>query len=233
MGRDHALSGGLAFAAVAPLLHPTVPALAAGVVLTAGAALLPDFDEPHSTIARTAGFLTGGFARLVRLVSGGHRKGSHSVVGLAVFTAAAWAAVRYDGSMYGKVALGVFLALLLAAAFRALHIGGHHGDALGMAAAAAMVYWRTGLSLVALCIALGAAAHVAGDMCTDDGVPFLYPLSGHDFHALPVPMCFKTGKAVEHWLVSPLLLAALGFLLWRDTGAMTFATHARTAIGAP
>ena len=46
LGRDHALTGALAFAAAAPLLHVTGVNLAAGIALTAGAGLLPDIDEP-------------------------------------------------------------------------------------------------------------------------------------------------------------------------------------------
>jgi LexA-binding, inner membrane-associated putative hydrolase len=62
LGHDHALSGALAFAAVAPLLHVSGVHLAASIALTAGAGVFPDIDEPGSTIARTFGFLTGAFA---------------------------------------------------------------------------------------------------------------------------------------------------------------------------
>ena len=68
LGKDHALSGGLAFAAVAPLLHVTPAGLVAGVVLTAGAGLLPDLDEPGSTISRQGGFVTRCLAVVVRRV---------------------------------------------------------------------------------------------------------------------------------------------------------------------
>src|SRR6516164_1795694 len=81
LGHDHALSGALAFAAVAPLLPVTGTQLAVAAALTAGAEILPDLDEPGSTIARTFGFLTGGFAWIVHQLSGGHRKGTHSLLG--------------------------------------------------------------------------------------------------------------------------------------------------------
>ena len=94
---------------MAPLLHVTAPGLLAGLVLTAGAGVLPDIDEPGSTIARSYGFLTETFAWIVHHLSGGHRKGTHSVIGVLVFTAGAWAAVHFDHSLAGKIALGVFL----------------------------------------------------------------------------------------------------------------------------
>ena len=65
LGHDHALSGALAFAVVAPLLPVGGTQLAVAAALTAGAGILPDLDERGSTIARTFGFLTGAFAWIV------------------------------------------------------------------------------------------------------------------------------------------------------------------------
>lgn len=219
LARDHALSGAVVFTAAAPLLHVTGPALLAGAVFTAGAGTLPDIDEPGSAVSRTFGFLTGAFAWLVHKVSGGHRKGTHSLIGIAAFTAAAWAAVRADVHPAGQVLLGVLLGLVLATGLRALRIGGHHGDALGLAGAAAAIYWHAGLSLVPWCIALGAAAHIAGDELTHGGCPLAWPLSRHPCHLLPKPLRITTGKFTEHWIVSGLLTVALAVLLWRDAGA--------------
>src|ERR1700727_3569487 len=95
LGRDHALSGAVVFAALAPSLHVTVAHLAAGVVLSAGAGVLPDIDHPDSTISRSFGFLTEWFAWVVDRLSGGHRHGTHSLVGIAVFIAGV-----YDASLF-------------------------------------------------------------------------------------------------------------------------------------
>ena len=224
LARDHALSGALTFAAVAPVLHVTGAGLLAGAVFTAGAATLPDIDEPGSTISRTLGFFTMAVSWIVHKISGGHRKGTHSVLGVAVFTLAAWIAVDHARGLPGKIILGVILGVLLAAGVRALRIGGHHADVIGLAGAAAAVYWHAGLSLVPLCIALGAATHIAGDELTHDGCPLAWPVSGHEFHLLPHRLQITTGRFAEHWIVSTLLLAGLGWLLWRDTG-MTGIMH--------
>ena len=128
LGRDHALSGSgsLVSRSLAPLaVHLTGTQLAAGTVLTAGAALLPDFDEPGSTIARSAGFLTRGFAHAVRFAARGHRKGTHSLLGLGVFAALAWGAVYVSDSPAGRAWLVFWLALMLACALRFLP--GMHG----------------------------------------------------------------------------------------------------------
>ena len=232
LGRDHALSGALAFAAVAPFLHVTGVHLAAGMALTAGAGVLPDIDEPGSTIARTFGFLTGAFAWIVHKISGGHRKGTHSLVGVALMTVASLAAGSWQaGTLTGHperwwhlIPAGLILALLFSAGFRALRIGGHHGDAAGIAVAALVIWKGWDLALVrnvqvlAVCVTLGMLAHLAGDMCTHDGCPLLYPLSRHEFGLLPEPVRITTNKLAEHWVVSPLLLAGLAYFLWRDAG---------------
>ena len=91
---------------------------------------------------------------------------------------------------------GLILALLFSAGFRALYIGGHHADLFGVAVAA-LVIWQ-GWDLVevtswhvpvlAVCVALGMLAHLAGDMLTHDGCPLLYPASRYEFGLLPEPV---------------------------------------------
>ena len=88
LGRTHALSGADAVLALTPLLRDhgvTVDAWAVPVaaVTAAGAAVLPDFDHADATPARSLGPLTAGLAWCVGLVSGGHRNGTHSFLGLA------------------------------------------------------------------------------------------------------------------------------------------------------
>ena len=243
LGHDHALSGALAFAGVAPLLHVSGLHLAAGVALAAGAGVLPDIDEPGSTIARTFGFMTAAFAWIVHKISGGHRKGTHSLLGMALLTTGAWAAGSWQRIAWGPggrlaepwhlIPAAVILALLFSSGLRALHIGGHHGDAAGIVLAALVVWKSWDLALVtswhlpvlAVGTALGMLAHVAGDMCTHDGCPLLYPFSRHEFGLLPERIRITTNKLAEHWVVSPLLLAGLGYFVWRDAG------HALTAHG--
>ncbi|MGP0028417.1 MAG: metal-dependent hydrolase [Streptosporangiaceae bacterium] len=225
LARDHALSGALVFTAVSPPLHVTGTALLAGAVFTAGAATAPDIDERGSTISRTLGFFTEAVSWVVHKISGGHRKGTHSIIGLIVFTAAAWLAVHHLTGLTGKVVLGVILGVILSAGVRALQIGGHHGDLIGLAGAAAAVYWQAGLALVPLCIALGVAAHIAGDELTHDGCPLAWPVSRQEFHLLPRRLQITTGRFAETWIVSTLLLTGLGYLLYRDTGIAGFLTH--------
>jgi membrane-bound metal-dependent hydrolase YbcI (DUF457 family) len=230
LGRDHALSGAVAAAALAPALHVGGPYLAAAVALGAGAAVLPDIDHPDSSVSRTFGFATRAFAWLTDRLTGGHRHGTHSILGTAVFTAGAAAA----GALQHAAPHGVlswqalpavlYLTLLYSAALRALRIGGHHGDLAGTAAA--VVTCQTGadltvltpwhLPLLAVVTGIGCAAHIAGDEITHGGCPLFWPVSMHEFHLLPRPLRITTAKAAESWIVFPLLALGLAAVLARD-----------------
>jgi membrane-bound metal-dependent hydrolase YbcI (DUF457 family) len=240
LGRDHALSGAVVFAALAPSLHVTASHLAAGVVLAAGAGVLPDIDHPDSTISRSFGFLTEWFAWVVDRLSGGHRHGTHSILGIAVFTAGAYGAGLFQLSGPAPIANGhlefswhivpaaLVLTLLYAAALRALKLGGHHGDLLGVAAAVVTCFTGADLTqltvgswhapLLAVATALGCAAHIAGDELTHGGCPVLWPVSMHEFHLLPRPLQITTAKLCETRVVFPLLVVGLGVAMWHATG---------------
>ena len=240
LGRDHALSGAVVFAALASSLHVTEANLVAGLVLTAGAGVLPDIDHPDSTIARSFGFLTEWFAWMVARLSGGHRHGTHSLLGIAVFTVGAYGAgllqlsapkslaAGHPGFSWHIVPAALIIALLYSAALRALRIGGHHGDLLGIAGALATCYTGADLTqltvgswhvpLLAAATALGCAAHIAGDELTHGGCPLFWPVSMHEFHLLPRPLQITTAKLGETWVVFPLLLVGLAVAMWHATG---------------
>lgn len=198
-------------------LHLTTAQLLTGVVLTGGAALLPDFDEKGSTIAREAGFLGRGFARVVRWAARGHRKGTHSLLGAILFTLSAWGAVYVSDSLIGKAWLALWLALLITGALQALPlVRGHVPDIAGIGAAIGLTFWHEGLTLVPVCVGLGVLVHDLGDALTIHGVPLLWPAVKHDFHASPVR--FSTGKFFESKVMGPLLVIALAVALARDSG---------------
>lgn len=202
-------------------LHLTTAQLLTGVVLTGGAALLPDFDEKGSTIAREAGFLGRGFARVVRWAARGHRKGTHSLLGAILFTLSAWGAVYVSDSLIGKAWLALWLALLITGALQALPlVRGHVPDIAGIGAAIGLTFWHEGLTLVPVCVGLGVLVHIAGDMLTIHGCPLLWPFWKRDFHDSPLP--FSTGKFTEHYLIGPALILGLLVALACDTGTASF-----------
>jgi membrane-bound metal-dependent hydrolase YbcI (DUF457 family) len=231
LGHTHALSGvvtGLAAGSLILHEHPAPLLLLTG--LTAAYALAPDLDHCGTTEARSFGFMTEILAWCVEKISGGHRHGTHSLAGIAAFTAVAWLACLFRHDWPGRIALFVILAVGLAAAADALRIGPAHAEnVLALGAAAVMCWTGYGLALVPLAAALGASTHVTGDLLTVSGCPLAWPATMREFHALPRPLRFTTGKLAEHVIVTPLLLAALAVLAWHDTGAMALASHAVSA----
>jgi membrane-bound metal-dependent hydrolase YbcI (DUF457 family) len=219
LGHSHALSGLVAgLAAGSFALHEPPASLALFTGLVTAYALAPDLDACHATEARSLGFVTEALAWCVEKLSGGHRHGTHSLTGIAAFAGAAWLACHWRNTVPGRIALFLILAAGFASALDALRIGGHAGNIAALAGAAAMCWTGYGLALVPLAAATGAATHIFGDCLTRSGCPLLWPVTMREFHALPRPLRFTTGKAAEHWVVSPLLLLALAVLLTRDCG---------------
>ena len=220
MGRTHALSGLVLGAAAGQFVWHSAPGyLAVAAAVTAGAAVLPDLDHPDASIARSFGFVTEAFAWVVEHLCGGHRHGTHSLVGAAVFTGGAYAADHYRQSPAGKAGLALLLVLVLAAGLRALKIGGHFGDLIAIGGAAAMVGTGFGLAGVPWAIAVGTVTHLLGDMLTDEGIPVAWPVSRRRVRLLPEPFAFTTGTRPERWFVAPMLLAALAWLAWLVTNS--------------
>jgi membrane-bound metal-dependent hydrolase YbcI (DUF457 family) len=162
--------------------------------------------------------VTAILSRVIRAVSGGHRQGTHSLLGVAAFTGVAWLACLFRDTWPGRIALGVILAVGLTSAMDALRVGGHFGNLLGCAGAAAMCATGYGLAFVPIAAALGCSTHLAGDALTRCGVPILWPATMREFHVLPRGLRFTTGHRPETWVVTPLLVLALALLTWRDAG---------------
>lgn len=220
MGPTHALSGVAAFLAAAPFveryLTPMGPfELVVGTALAAGAALVPDLDHADATIANTYGPLTGALAWFVSLISGGHRNGTHSLLGIAVFTGLAYAATWSD------IAAGIVCWVLLGVAVRGFGATGDGALAVianavlaGAAAAALVVFVPGVLWMLPVAMGIGAAAHVVGDCLTDMGCPLAWPLS-QTMMGLPL---VDTDGLREKYIVVPGLTVGAAVLSLVATG---------------
>ncbi|MGA2927829.1 MAG: metal-dependent hydrolase [Solirubrobacteraceae bacterium] len=182
MGRSHVLIAGAGYLALAATardaLGPPAPAqLAAGALCAGAASLLPDLDRPGSTIARALGPVSDLLARLVSLIAGGHRRGTHSLLAwLAVSVGLGAALHSSDSSTVALIVCVLACALML----RAITGAG--------AMACAVLAFGVGVALVAGvghvdrwlpgAVLVGYGSHLVGDLVTVEGVPLLWPLSG-------------------------------------------------------
>lgn len=156
-----------------------------GALVCAGAALLPDADHHNATIAHSLPPLSNVVCSGVGAISGGHRQGTHSLIGIAVFTLIAWLAgmVALDTEMFGTIypAAGVLSILLVAFAAKALKI---------IPASMRKSPWVVGIVVgvmvaffapeeqnwFVIAMALGTAIHIAGDMMTTGGCNLAWPI---------------------------------------------------------
>jgi membrane-bound metal-dependent hydrolase YbcI (DUF457 family) len=210
LGHSHALSGAVTGAGVGIFLHFSDPRIVALSGFTAGMALLPDLDKCGSSPARSLGFLSEAVATVIAKISGGHRHATHSVLGIAIFTALAWVACHYRADIAGKAGLALLMTLTVSGALESLRIARSHvADVIGIGVAAAEIWYGFGLALIPLAVLVGCATHIAGDMLTDSGCMLGYPASRFRFHLLPEPLAFTTGTRPELLFVDPLLTVAL------------------------
>jgi membrane-bound metal-dependent hydrolase YbcI (DUF457 family) len=219
LGPTHALSGAVAWLAAAPLVGRYAPGLtthgyqelAAAVIVTAGAALLPDLDHPRSTIGQALGPLTAWLARVVATATGGHRHGTHSILYAAAAGYGGWA-LGAAGTRWALPAVVLLAALALAA----LGVTHTFTAAVLSCAAGAYVLVAGGATIAWLgpAAAIGCLAHLLGDALTERGVPLLWPLAARRFRVGAI----DTGSQVERLVVAPALLIALAVLATHSAG---------------
>lgn len=191
MGGHHAASGAAAWVAVtssAPFalgVYPDVTnvGVMVGALVCAGAALLPDSDHHNGTIAESLPPVSNGISKIVADVSGGHRHGTHSVIGVVFFTALAWGLsfLTLHTKTFGDVLIGpgIMCILLVAFAMDALKLQ-HHAvwawvSAVGLAALIA-IYAPEEWFWMPFSVGLGCVIHLLGDFVTTMGIPLFWPL---------------------------------------------------------
>jgi membrane-bound metal-dependent hydrolase YbcI (DUF457 family) len=236
LGVSHATSGavvGLAVAGYAPALAGIEPS--AGTIVTfaavcAGAALLPDLDHPTSMATKRFAVASWIACHAVRPLSGllydltrGRRdtgKGTHRgfthtavgavLLGLAVNVASAkWGTPVLIGTLFVCLALAIkgLDALVPGPPSLVIAAGLTYGvEEFVPGGTAGTVGW------LGTAVTVGMLVHSIGDAITETGAPLLWPLPIRRRRWYPVgsprPLRFRTGGAVEAWLVAPALTLA-------------------------
>lgn len=211
LGRDHALLGGVGFLVIAPLvLHdPTWQELGVGCVTSAAFALLPDLDEPGSTVSRKLGVISRSVSEVTNKIAGGHRQATHSLLFVGLVALATWLALFSPITIAIVVAASFLLVfrMLLPRVVRYMPLAGIGSLALAFGSAD----WVYHLAIpvaghvapssqwLLLATAGGCLWHLVGDTCTVEGVPYLWlpgvPALQHV--RVAVPIVGHTGSARE------------------------------------
>ena len=200
----HAMNIGLGLWDVSPI------AVVTGALVTAGAAMVPDADHHNATIAHSLPPLSNVMCAGIGKISGGHRHGTHSIVGIVAFVVIAWLAglVTVETDFFGTIypGAGILSVLLVAFAAKALKI---IPDGMRKSPWAVGLSIGTFITLFApqeqgwfpVAMGLGVIVHILGDMMTTEGCNLAWPW------AIKPPKAFKN---------IPILNAC-----WHSNGYMT------------
>jgi membrane-bound metal-dependent hydrolase YbcI (DUF457 family) len=237
LGVSHALSGaaiGLAVVGLVPGIEHNAGSVVTFAAVCAGAALLPDLDHPSSMATRrfsAASWLAGHVVRpLSRLVydltrgrrdtgRGSHRGLTHTVVAAMLLGVG----VNMASARFGTPVLVGTLFVCLALAIKGLDaiVPGPPSLVIAAGLTYGVEHFVPGgtagtAGWLGTAVALGMVVHSVGDAITESGAPLLWPLPIRKRRWYPVgsprPLRFRTGGAVEAWLVAPALTLAV-FLL--------------------
>ncbi|THJ66668.1 metal-dependent hydrolase [Arthrobacter echini] len=221
------------------LLDVSLVGVVTGALVTAGAALLPDADHHNATIAHSLPPLSNALCDGIGAISGGHRHGTHSIIGIAAFIAIAWVAGLWtvQTETFGRIypGAGLLAVLLVSFAAKALKIIPDRmrkspwvvGLAAGIfitAFAPEEQFWFP------IAVGIGVIVHIIGDLMTTGGCNLFYPLVIRPpkvIAALPVvnwvwkrngyvgvPVLGNAGSAREWCLLVPISLYAIGGVGW-------------------
>jgi membrane-bound metal-dependent hydrolase YbcI (DUF457 family) len=191
MGGHHAASGAAAWVAVAstgPYTLGWYPLDATGILIggmaTAGTALICDWDHRSSTVAHSLPPLSNLIAVGIENASGGHRQGTHSVLGGAFFVLLAALVAQFQvATPWGELSVGagllcMFLINIAAKALKLFPRSGWITNWIFGLSMAGLVTWYAPEQWTWLPVSMltGVVVHIVGDLITTGGVPLLWPL---------------------------------------------------------
>jgi LexA-binding, inner membrane-associated putative hydrolase len=220
LGHSHALSGLAAGAATLPWapVHGTV-AQVAWVAAAGGFAMLPDLDQPGSTIARMWGPISDVPSGLVGRIARGHRWGTHDVLlAPVVFGTLAMLAARSFWSSLTLLAVAIGLALhalnfVIPGRVENTVVG---NLVLSWGGAWLLLAHTSSPTWLPWAVGVGVVAHIAGDALTREGVPVPLIWIVHRARLAVTPM--RTGCTIEKMVLAPLFLVVALVFLYVNTG---------------
>lgn len=158
-----------------------------GAAIASGAALLPDLDHQNATAAKSFPPISTFIAKGIQGVSGGHRHGTHSLLGLVIATALAYLAANFTVAvppdiplLDGRLSLGagIMAFLLVVIGLRCMKVvpGGKFPWIVGKLAFLSVAAFAPDNNWwLPLAVGVGYLAHLIGDALTVQLIPWLWP----------------------------------------------------------
>jgi hypothetical protein len=242
LGRDHALLGAVGYLAVAPLVlnNPSWETLGIGCVTSAAFALVPDIDEPGSTVSRKLGPLSRGVSKMTNRFAGGHRQATHAPFFVLCIAIGAFFAAQSAMALAIIVALSFLLVfrMLLPKALKYARVAGlsmlgltaasafyvyHHYTALtsGLNASGISSVWTVAGWFI-LATAGGCIWHMVGDSLTVEGIQWLrVPFVRASRKRYSLPLVGHCGSERETFVGCCLMLALI-YLVFHFVGVPAY-----------
>ena len=196
-------------AAVASLREPYT--LFVLTVIATAFALLPDFDEPNSTVSRKFGFLGQGLSHIFRKVVGGHREGSHTLI-FALVCGAIGIGLQLFGTQVSQISAGIIFVVSISLIVRLILPFGLGNVIYGIAVLGAIVLAvlngvNGSLPMFGLGFAMfaGVNLHCLGDALTPSKVKWLAPMYKGK---LGINLNGSTGGTIELFVMGPIFALA-------------------------
>ena len=177
------------------------------IVLTFLAAewsIVPDIDEPNSTIGSSLGPVSRFISEIIRGISGGHRLLTHSLVAILASVGVGYAITLSRPVAAIVVAFSTWMMTKLTPLRRSRSFP---FATLVLAAVAGTYVYFSNMDLAPMMLAIpfGVAAHILGDYPTNSGVVPFYPFSKKKYGL----GLFAVGKEFETNVLFPVLCVAL------------------------
>ena len=181
----------------------------AGGIIAAGAGVWPDLDHPKASPTIALPPLTTAIHKGVATTSGGHRWGTHSLVGVGIVAGVVSLLTLAGMTFGGDVGLDPLLAVLsfftAGMLVRVFHIRYSAAGAWVIGALYALAvmllvpevgWW------LPVAVALGYFMHIVGDWLTKGGVPWLWPFSKKRYSLGILGNVGSTREIILTWLLA-------------------------------
>lgn len=117
MGTNHAKMGAVIALPLGGMAYGLPPwQLALFTAMTAGASVINDLDHPDSAVANCMGPISRALAWVICKISGGHRKGTHSLLGVSLFSLTGFSVAALFLGSWNLLWIGLAATVTLAAA---------------------------------------------------------------------------------------------------------------------
>lgn len=210
-----------------PEVFPESPVeKAVWLIMCMGFGLVPDIDEPKSTVSQVFGRSSAMFSQIAKKLGGGHRYGTHSF--LAVAFVFVWTYFSQDDNfiaqfmidvtgsnwvnIFNRVLAGVLFWIAYGMVLRLAlpnHIQYSYAlaiNAVGFGLAFFIAIGSISMKPMMLAAPLGILLHIAGDWITNTGVALMYPARVRYTVRL-----FSTNSDVEIFIVRYILIILLSW----------------------